>query len=296
MYHATTSIWNGTDISESFLGSGTEEDPYQINSAADLAYLASSVNAGESYSGKHFVLHTNVHLSSKSWTPIGTKNKSFEGIFDGNGKQIYSISVTVDTGYAGLFGYVGGTVKNLGIASGTIAPASTAGSTYAAPLVGYLTGIVENCYSNANVQVNIRNIVYAGGLIGHVDTGATVMDSYASGDVFGASESGFVYAGGFVASNKGTIDGCLAFGNVKAQGSNETYSRNGGFVASNGGTLTECYRSETQTLVQCTITGSAYCDDGIVASVSDMIFYAQSNWSAIVWEYGAMYPNHKLTF
>ena len=198
-----------------------------------------------------------------------------------------------DTGYAGLFGYVGGTIKNLGVISGTIAPASTAGSTYAAPLVGYLTGSVENCYSNAEVKVSIKNIVYAGGLIGHVDTNATVKDSYASGHVSGVSSSGFAYVGGFVASNKGTIDGCLAFGNVTAQGSNDTYSRNGGFVANNSGTLTECYRSETQTLVQYTTTGSAYCDDGTADSVTDMISYAQSNWSSTVWKYDAKYPNHK---
>ena len=292
-YTATTSIWNGTDVSTSLLGSGTDVNPYQINSAADLAYLASSVNAGERYSGKYFILNTNINLNTKSWTPIGTKNRPFEGTFDGNGKKIYNLSVTIDTGYAGLFGYVGGTIKNLGVISGTIAPASTAGSTYAAPLVGYLTGSVENCYSNAEVKVSIKNIVYAGGLIGHVDTNATVKDSYASGHVSGVSSSGFAYVGGFVASNKGTIDGCLAFGNVTAQGSNDTYSRNGGFVANNSGTLTECYRSETQTLVQYTTTGSAYCDDGTADSVTDMISYAQSNWSSTVWKYDAKYPNHK---
>ena len=292
-YTATTSIWNGTDVSTSLLGSGTDVDPYQINSAADLAFLASSVNAGESYSGKHFVLNININLNTKSWTPIGTKNKSFDGSFDGNGKKIYNLSVTVDTGYAGLFGYVGGTLKDLGVVSGTIAPASTAGSTYAAPLVGYLTGSVENCFSNAEVKVNIKNIVYAGGLIGHVDTNAAVKDSYASGHVSGISSSGFAYAGGFVASNKGTIEGCLAFGNVTAQGSNETYSRNGGFVANNSGTLTECYRSETQKLVQYTTTGSAYCEDGTVDSYSDMIAYAQTNWASSVWEFDHKYPNHK---
>jgi hypothetical protein len=292
-YTATTSIWNGTDVSTSFTGSGTSSDPYQINSAADLAYLASSVNAGESYAGKYFVLNTNINLNTLSWTPIGTKNKPFAGTFDGNSKKVYNLSVTMDTAYAGLFGYVSGTVKNLGVFSGTLAPASKAGTTYVGPLVAYLTGTVENCYSQAAVSTSITNIVYAGGLVGHVDSAATVKDSYASGHISAVSSSGFAYAGGLVGANKGTIDGCLAFGNVTAKGSNDTYSRNGGFVANNSGTLTECYRSETQKLVQYTTTGSAYCEDGTSDSYSNMIAYAQTNWASSVWEYDLKYPNHK---
>ena len=160
-------------------------------------------------------------------------------------------------------------------------------------MVGYLTGSVENCYSNAEVKVSIKNIVYAGGLIGHVDTNATVKDSYASGHVSGVSSSGFAYAGGFVASNKSAIDGCLAFGNVTAQGSNETYSRNGGFVATNSGTLTECYRSESQILTKYTTVGNAHCNDGVVKSDADMISYAKSNWNSSIWEYELKYPSHK---
>ena len=275
------------------LGSGTDVDPYQINSAADLAYLASSVNAGESYAGKHFVLNININLNTKSWTPIGTKNNPFEGTFDGNGKKIYSISVTLDTAYAGLFGYVSGTIKNLGIVSGTIAPTSTAGNNYIASLVGYLTGSVENCYSNVEIKVNIKNSVYAGGLIGHVDTNATVKDSYASGHVNVTSTSGFAYAGGFVGANKGNVGGCLAFGDVTAKGTNEAYSRNGGFVATNSGTLTECCRSESQILTKYTTVGNAYCNDGVVKSDADMISYAKANWNSSIWEYELKYPSHK---
>jgi hypothetical protein len=162
-----------------------------------------------------------------------------------------------------LFGYVSGTVKNLGIVSGTLALESKAGTTYVGPLVAYLTGTVENCYSQAVVSTSITNIVYAGGLIGHVDTAATVKNSYASGHISAISSSGFAYAGGFVGANKGKIEGSLAFGNVTAKGSNDTYSRNGGFVSTNTGTMTECYRNEAQTLVKYTTSGSAYCEDGV---------------------------------
>ena len=288
------SYWNGTDISTAFLGSGTEGDPYQINSAADLAHLASSVNAGATYEGKYFVLNVDLNLNNKSWTPIGTKSNPFAGAFDGNAKKIYNLSVTMDTAYAGLFGYVSGTIKNVGIISGTIAPASTAATTYAAPLVGYLTGTVENCYSKANVTISVTNIVYAGGLIGYMDTaGAFVKNSYASGNVSVTTTSGFAYAGGFVGMNKGTIHCSLAFGDVTAKGQNDSYSRNGGFVASNPGVLTHCYRSDTQVLVKNTTVGAAYCTDSSVSSYADMIALAQYYWDTAVWDFTSLYPTLK---
>ena len=291
--YSTTSIWNGTDVSAKFSGSGTSADPYQINSAAELAYLASAVNAGESYSGKYLVLNVDINLDGKSWTPIGTKSKPFAGNFNGNGKTIYNLSVTVDTAYAGLFGYVSGSIKNLGIGSGAIEPLATSNANYAGALVGYLQGTVENCYSNADITISTTNIVYAGGLIGHVESSATVKDSYASGNVSVTTTSGFAYAGGFVGMNQGNIEGSLAFGDVTAHGQNDGYSRNGGFAAKNDGTLTECYRSESQILTKYTTIGEAYCDDGMADSVTDMISYAQSNWSSTVWKYDAKYPNHK---
>ena len=251
------------------------------------------MNAGTSYAEKHFVLNVDINLDSKSWTPIGTKANPFAGTFDGNGKKIYNLSVTMNVANAGLFGYVSGTMKDLGIVSGTISPASNAASTYAGSLVGYLTGTVENCYSQATVNVSTVNTTYAGGLIGYVDTAASVKDSYASGNVTVTTTSGFAYAGGFVSMNKGTIEGSLAYGNVTAKGQNDSYSRNGGFSAKNDGTLTECYRSETQVLTKYTTADSAYCEDGTVNSYSNMIAYAQNNWNSSIWEYELKYPNHK---
>ena len=292
-YAPTLSYWNGTDVSASLLGSGTEADPYQINSAADLAYLASSVNAGIDYAGKHFVLNVDLNLNHKSWTPIGTKNNPFAGMFDGNGKKIYNLSVTMNTAYNGLFGYVSGTIKHLGVVSGTITSNSTSASTYVGALVGYLTGTVENCYSHVTITASTVNSTYAGGLIGHVDTAATVKDSYALGSVTVTTTAGFSYAGGFVGANKGTVEGCLAFGNVTAHGQNDVYSRNGGFAATNSGTLTECYRSESQILTRYTTAGSAYCNDGVVKSDADIISYAKANWSSSIWMYELKYPSHK---
>ena len=296
-YVPKLSVWDGSK-STSLSGSGTEEDPYRINSAADLAYLASSVNDdGEIYEGEYFVLNVNVNLNNYSWTPIGTAATPFAGIFDGNGKKIIDVYInTSSSTYLGLFGYVSGTVKDLGIASGTITLTSSSANSYVGGLVGYLSGTVENCYSNATVSGSATQSVYVGGLVGYVNTGATVNNSYATGNATSTSTSNvFVYAGGLAGYNKGTITGSLAFGSVTANGYTDVQSRNGGLVGRNDdGTITDCYRSEDQVLTKYySTTGNAYCTDGTEASYSDMMEYAEENWDSDVWSFDLKYPTHK---
>ena len=69
-------------------GSGTETDPYRINSSADWDLLATRVNAGNTYSGKYFLLTDNITVG----TTVGTsETNSFQGTFDGGGyKMSYS--------------------------------------------------------------------------------------------------------------------------------------------------------------------------------------------------------------
>ena len=294
-YVPKLSIWDGSSASTSFSGEGTEEAPYQINSAADLAYLRNTVNNGESYEGKYFVLNVDINLNSSTWTPIGTSSNPFAGTFDGNGKKISNLYVYTSSTHVGLFGYVSGTVKNLGITSGAVTYSSTPSTVYAGGLVGYLSGTVENCYSCATVNVRSTTSTYAGGLVGYVTTGATVSNSYAAGNVTGyTSSNGFAYAGGIVGYNKGTIEGSLAFGNVTATGQSDAQSRNGGLAGRNdSGTITDCYRSEDQELTKYYSTGNAYCNDGTEASYSDMIAYAEENWDSDVWSFTLKYPAHK---
>ncbi|HJJ42187.1 MAG TPA: InlB B-repeat-containing protein, partial [Methanocorpusculum sp.] len=95
-----------------FGGSGSFEDPFQINNAADLKQLAEDVNGGNSYDGKFFKVTQNIDLSSVcsktkgSWKPIGDKNHPFCGTFDGGGYTISKLFIKPELGvdYPGLFG------------------------------------------------------------------------------------------------------------------------------------------------------------------------------------------------
>lgn len=95
-------------------GSGTQEDPYQINSVDSLLTFASNVNDGSQggYAGVCFKLTSDLDLSGVEWAPIGNMNDMethstlFLGSFDGDGHTISNLSYTSDTYNcgAGLFG------------------------------------------------------------------------------------------------------------------------------------------------------------------------------------------------
>lgn len=56
-------------------GSGTEADPYQIETAEQLAKLAKDVNSGvvgQTHSGEYFKLTKDIDLSAHRWIPIGS--------------------------------------------------------------------------------------------------------------------------------------------------------------------------------------------------------------------------------
>ena len=96
--NAQVSIWDGTWEPWTH-GTGTEVDPFLIENARQLAYLAYRVNNGLDAGGGHvsnhelhYKLMVDVDLNGSEifqWTPIGYYNsysdyQSFGGFFDGN--------------------------------------------------------------------------------------------------------------------------------------------------------------------------------------------------------------------
>ena len=63
-------------------------------------------------------LLADIDMENEPWTPIGNASKTFNGVFDGNGKKIYNLNVNSNT-YAGFIGHLSGqgVVKNLTIGS-----------------------------------------------------------------------------------------------------------------------------------------------------------------------------------
>ena len=138
----------GSMIADAFAGgSGTEEDPYLIAEASQLALLAKYVNEetpGYYEDGVHYRLTADIDLSGYgSWTPIGSgptdgrypyenPRYAFQGVFDGDGHLVSGLNVdlsgTTTFTSAGLFGVNDGTIRNLSVSGEVHATTSNASS------------------------------------------------------------------------------------------------------------------------------------------------------------------------
>lgn len=150
-------------------GTGTEDDPYRIATAEQLAYLAKTVNSGDTYENRHFILTTDIDLGGKEWTPIGCSDSYkdsdanfFNGNFDGNEKNIYDLTIKEMHIEAGLFGKAAGVkFKNFRLRN-----ASIAGGMYAGGIVahGWMIDLSDCTFEGS---INAGKAYIAGGLIGY---------------------------------------------------------------------------------------------------------------------------------
>ena len=114
----TVSIWDGQSMQEPTINTSGSEPVYEVNSAANLAWLAAAVNgtltkstvAADSFEGKTFKLTADIDLNNEQWIPIGTKETQFKGIFDGGNHIIKNLNIVQTEAkegkaYIGLFGY-----------------------------------------------------------------------------------------------------------------------------------------------------------------------------------------------
>ena len=169
---ATVSEWDGTTASAALSGKGTKEEPYEINSAADLAGFAAISNAGDNFTGKYVVQTVDIDLKGFEWTPIAYHaDNSFLGVYDGQGHTISGLYIsTVEENHysVGLFGYIGQGASALackqdcGVANLTIdgeitisANPTNAGVNRAGGLVGQIN---RRNYHTETYKVYITNV------------------------------------------------------------------------------------------------------------------------------------------
>lgn len=167
--------WDGSAISTSLEGAGTDNDPYLIQSAADLNYVLSltSGSLATTYLSANYRLEKNIDWNSNSWSMIGTYSTPFLGLFDGNGYTIKNIAISYSWNSAGLFRYVG--------TSSTSAVTSYQGEIKNLSLTGVINGSAHNTagfVGNAAPTSNIENCHFSG----------TVLGSYAVGGIVGSGE------------------------------------------------------------------------------------------------------------
>ena len=239
---------------------------YTIYNANGLMNIAELVNGGKS--DINITLDTDIDLTGKDWTPIGTDyDNSYKGTFDGGGHTITGLTFTTNDEYAGLFGWLNraGTVKNVvmegvqitsnqiyggsiggvaGYSWGTIENCSVSGSVSGTVYVGGVVGAqiggsITGCSSSATV----KGTVDVGGVAGQTNSSATLTACYATGNVIiEINPKKNIAGGGLVGMNAGSsLLACYATGNVTSTGSSTGKVHIGGFLGNNYTTVTACY-------------------------------------------------------
>ena len=230
-YTYTVSLAAAKDLGYTIESNGS----YTVTSADGLMNIAELVNGGKS--DINITLDTDIDLTGKDWTPIGTDyDNSYKGTFDGGGHTITGLTFTTNDEYAGLFGHLNsaGTVKNvvmegIQITSNQIYGGSIGG------VVGFSWGTIENC----TVSGSVSGTVYVGGVVG-AQWGGSITGCSSS-----ATVKGMVYVGGVVGQTNGnttTLTACYATGNVIIEIAPKKNISGGGLVGMNGGKgVRACY-------------------------------------------------------
>ena len=214
----------------SYLGKGTEADPYQVYTASDLTGV---------YRKGYFKLMNDIDLTdyinqfspTEGWESIGREGS--ETIhFDGNGHKITGLWCNSTRNNTGLFScFANGTIKNLTVV--TAEGKQVKGGANTGILIGkMINGTIENCC----VSGTVADGTPVGGMVGLFDGGAI---SLSQASVVINTTKGTSYVGGLVGEiTNGTIDQCFTTGTLTATGS-ESYI--GGLIGKNSGTVTNCF-------------------------------------------------------
>ena len=195
-------IWDGTS-SPWTNGSGTASDPYLIQTAENLAYLADKVNSGYQaqgvsvYKDTYFLMTDDLDLNNINWTPIGTASLDmngylFSGIFDGGYHNISNLSITSSQDGASLFMGLNedGIIQKLSITNATI----TSTGQGAAGIVSGITddACVFRCSFSGNINVTGSSTYCGGGGIVAIAVANSSISQCSFAGTFNATNSGFI--------------------------------------------------------------------------------------------------------
>ena len=228
-YTYTVSLAAAKDLGYTIESNGS----YTVTSADGLMNVAELVNGGKT--DINITLDTDIDLTGKNWTPIGTSfSNKYTGTFDGGGHTIKGLTVTTNDQFVGLFGYLdkAGTVKNVVMEGIQITSNHVLMSGNTGGVVGYSWGTIENC----SVSGSVSGTNCVGGVVG----------SQKAGSIIGCSSSAIVkgtrYVGGVAGEKWGTMTACYATGNVTLEINSPQDLSGGGVVGLNGGsTVLACY-------------------------------------------------------
>ena len=228
------------------IGDGVD-NPYQISTAAELAWFRDQVNGGNNRISATLTEDIDLaefchakdgtkYTEEVSWTPIGNSDNMYQGTFDGNGKTIRNLYINAIsenigiTCYAGFFGYAdaGGNIKNITFDNAKVK--STNDDYYTGILAGNAGSCIENIKTLANCSVEGKNFV--GGIAGVAKGNIINCENH-------ATVKGISYVGGIVGwhdHSDNSITSCANYGVIT--GTRNSVGGMAGYFVS--GTIQNC--------------------------------------------------------
>lgn len=261
-------------------GSGTQDDPWLISTAADLKALADYINSGNAadcdadadvcggignFHGCYFKQTADIDLQGAAWDPIGYSDEShfyFSGHYDGGNHVIRNAvsSGITDNGYtlAGIFGSVYfGSISNLHIENVEFSAEGNNKQAFAGGLAGIvLDSEIANCSVSGSKLSSSRapsNSNRAGGLVGLSSVGKFTKCASVNNQIQSSE-----YCGGFIgelddsyANGSSSFTDCYVANSTVTASSSNVQNSNcvGGFcgqVTEEILSLTNCFIYNTQ--------------------------------------------------
>ena len=227
------------NISEGVVYDG---ETFAVESAAGLTWFADYANAGYTFAGKTIALAADVDLAGTEWTPVGTLDAKFNGVFDGQNNKIENLKIDSE-GAVAMFAYVGEeaafknvTLENVDIKSARnaagllfcnykdasaaynggnllIENVTVSGNiecpNYAAGIAFDLANVtMKNCVNNANVVAGA-----SAGLVAWIEKNGVLENVVNNGNVFGGTT-----AAGIANRFGGSIKNATNNGEITAEG------------------------------------------------------------------------------
>jgi hypothetical protein len=314
-------------------GDGTAEKPYEITTAAELAWFRDWVNtcdAEKPHRDACAKLMADIDMSSLchpaddskgvaelSWSPISDVAKNnqapifmWRGQFDGNGKTISNLYINATSEYQGLFGYglsndesIIGVIKNLTLANVNVK--NTAGCTGA--LIGGADNfeITQVVISSGTVEGENQGI---GGICGQVAAESKFLSCENRAQIKSQNNNSH-YIGGICGNlNSSHIEKCANYGNINSQGydvggicgyssiSSITTSANYGDIVGNrfvGGIIG--YASSNDSISNSLTTGDVKSIISVAGFVIGGCYYAITLSNTVAYNSGATLTDGKNT-
>ena len=223
-------------------GDGSQGNPYVIDSAQKLAYMAVQCNNNVgNYQSAYYIQTTNIDISGDQWVPIS----SFSGTYDGQGYTINGLNCSSRDRFS-FFDILetGSVIKNLGFTNVNISRSNN-NQLDLATLANDCFGTVENCFAQGTIIAKISSGLFhdikVAGLV-KWNANGTIKNCYVNMNITATNRtasSGSTEVGGICQQmDSGLIQNCYSIGPLRTE---YGYYKISGIIAQpNGGTASNC--------------------------------------------------------